>query len=133
MGWAEDKIEQIAATVALENQMTRAELAQAFAETQRGQRVDGARPRPIVPNAVNYSSGRRLAGWSVRANGGDVTLTLYDGNDTSGDVIGTTVLTAGESQTVTLPAAGVSFVSALYVEKTGAGTAVGALWITAVE
>lgn len=133
MGWVEDKIEHLAGTVALESERTRLELAEAFAQTQRGLRVDGALSRPIVPNAVNYGSGRRLVGWSLRATGGDVVVTLHDGHDASGDVIGTVCLADGQSETVTVMPAGVSFVEALYVETAGAGAPVGALWIGAVD
>jgi hypothetical protein len=135
VGWVEDKIEHLAATVALEGERTRAELATAFAQTQRGLRVDGALARPIVPNAVNYNSGRRLVGWSLRASAGDVVINLRDGHDAGGDVIGSIALAAGQSQTKTLMPAGVAFVEGLYVEATGAGAAavVGALWIGAVD
>lgn len=133
MGWVEDKIEHIAAAVSLEAERTRLEVAQAFAQTQRGLRIDGALARPIIPNAMNYLGGRRLVGWSVRAAGGDVTITLRDGHDASGEVIGTIALVAGQSETVTVMPAGVSFAEGLYVASTGAGAPVGALWIGAVD
>jgi len=137
VGWLEeklaDKVEHLATTVALEGQATRAELAQAFAQTVRGLRVDGALARPIVPNAMNYNAGRRLVGWSVRAEGGDVALTLRDGHDVSGDVIAVVSLTTGQERTHTIMPAGISFVEGLYVQATGSGTPVGALWISAVD
>jgi hypothetical protein len=74
VGWIDDKIEakieELAAGVASEGQRTRLELASALAESVRGQRIDGALPRPVRANASNYSAGGRLVGWSIRATGG---------------------------------------------------------------
>lgn len=134
MGWVEDTLERLASTVALEGEKTRLEMAAGLAETQRGLRIDGARARQVVPNAVNDVAGGRLVGWSVRAVGGDVTLTFHDGHDAGGDVIAATAdLAAGASETHTAMPAGVSYVEALYIEVTGTGTVTGAVWIGAVD
>lgn len=138
MSWVEDKIEEklghLATAVAEDGQKTRLAFAQAMAETVRGLRVAGSLPRPIVGNAVNYSAAGRLVGWSVRAQGGEVVLNLYDGiaPDPS-RYLGAIDLASGASQTVSMMPAGVSFVDSLYVESTGAGTPVGAVWIGAVD
>lgn len=136
MGWIETKIEEkfaeLAGAVALEGERTRDEMAAGLAQTIRGQRITGARPRQLSPNAANATIGGRLVGWSVRATGGTVALTLHDGHDAAGDVIGVTPLLAdGQAVTHTTMPAGVSFAEALYVEVTGTGTAVGALWFAA--
>lgn len=132
MGWLDEKIEgklaDLGAAVAVEGEKTRAGFAQAMAETIRGQRIKGARPRQITLNAANATSGGELAGWSVRAVGGPLTLTFRDG-DAGGDVIAApATLADGQATTQPLTAAGISFVQNLYVEATGTGTAVGALW-----
>lgn len=133
MGWMERKLDEIASSVSLQGERTRLAFASGMAETLKGLRIKGARPRPIIPNAVNQASGGRLVGWSVRASGGDVTLTFRDGADVSGDPIGTAAITNGTSSTHPLMPAGISFVSSLFVEVTGAGTPVGAVWIGAVD
>lgn len=135
MGWLEDKIEaklaEVGAAVALEGDKTRAGIADAFADTIKGQRIKGARPRPISLNAANATSGGQLVGWSVRAVGGPLTLTFRDG-DAGGDVIAApSTLADGQTTTHPLTAAGISFVQNLYVEATGTGAAVGALWFAA--
>jgi hypothetical protein len=127
VGWLDEKIEgklaDLGAAVAAEGEKTRAGFAQAMAETIRGERIKGARPRQITLNATNAT-----AGWSVRAVGGTLTLTFRDG-DAGGDVIAApAALTDGQTTTHPLTAAGISFVQGLYVEATGTGTAVGALW-----
>jgi hypothetical protein len=138
VGWFEDKIEEklgdLAATVSLEGDKTRTEMAAALGQSIRGLRINGARPRPISPNAANVSAGGRLVGWSVRASGGTVALTFHDGNDATGDVIGATALLAdGASETHSVMPAGIAFVQSLYVEVTGTGVPVGALWFGAVD
>lgn len=135
MGWVEDKLEHLSSVVALEGERTRIEMAAGLADTLRGLRIDGARYRPIVPNAVNDNAGGRLVGWSLRADGGDVTVTLHDGYSADADTVATVALAAGQSDTVTVMPAGVSYVDALYAEvtSTGAGVVAGALWIGAVD
>jgi hypothetical protein len=131
VGFIEEKLHHVAATVALEGERTRAALSVGLEETQRGLRVDGAGYKPVAENRVNYSGSRRLLGWSLRAATADVLVTLHDGRDTSGDVIAAfTVQSAGAGSTVPLPHGGVTFVEGLYVETTttGGGTLTGAFW-----
>jgi hypothetical protein len=138
VGWIETKIEEklgdLAGAVADEGLKTRTELSGALAQTIRGQRINGARPRAITPNAANATYGGRLVGWSLRAAGGNVALTFRDGRDATGDVIAATAdLATGQAETHTVMSAGVSFTESLYVEATGTGTPVGALWFAAVD
>lgn len=129
----DEKIEQLASTVALEAALTRSELGVTFAQTLRGARLDGALPRPIRANNVNYGAGGRLVGWSLRAVGGDVTLTLHDGQNADADPIATVVIPAGTSSNIGAPGSGVGFVDALYAEVVTTGSVTGALWIGAVD
>jgi hypothetical protein len=90
-------------------------------------------PRQISPNATNATAGGR-AGRLVGARGRrhrDAHLPRR--HDASGDVIAApAALADGQATTHPLPA-GISFVQGLYVEATGTGTAVGALWFAAVD
>lgn len=135
MGWIEDKLEKVAAAVAAEGERTRLEIAAGLAETLRGLRIDGARYRPIIPNAVNDNAAGRLVGWSLRADDGPVVVTLHDGLSADADPIATIALAADTSDTATIMPAGVSYVDGLYAEVTTAngGTVAGALWIGAVD
>lgn len=134
MGWVEEKIEHLASTVALEGERTRLELSAGLAESVRGLRIDGALPRPARVNAMQYSSGGRLVGWSLIATGGPVRVFLRDGNDSSGDVVAVIDLLDGENQTQWVGPGGISFVDGLYADApitTGALT--GSVWIGAVD
>lgn len=134
MGFIEEKLAHLAQVTALEAELTRSELAQQFTSTVRGLRIDGALPRQFRPGAVNYSSGGRLVGWSLRAVTADVIVTFHDGQDAFADVLGTTVIKAGTSETVCAPGAGVSFAEALFAEvSTAGGAIVGAVWIGAAD
>jgi hypothetical protein len=137
VGWIETKIEEkladLAVTVVSEGDRTRTEMAAALTQSIRGQRIDGARPRSISPNAVNVSAGGRLVGWSLQATGGPVRVLLHDSPDASGDVIAIVDLLDQENQTQWLGPSGVAFVDALYAECTGAGTPVGSTYIGAVD
>lgn len=126
-------IERLTSTIVQEAEKTRDTLAAGFRDSVRGQRLTGALPRPIYPNAVNYSGAGRLVGWSIRAEGGEVVLNLYDGPAADpARYIGAVDLASGASQTIAIDH-GVSIVDQLYVESTGDGTPVGALWIGAVD
>lgn len=129
----DEKIEHLAATVALEAALTRTELGAAFAQTLRGSRIDGALPRPLRANAINYGANGRLVGWSLRAVGADATITLHDGQSPDADPIATVVIPSGTSSTVGAPGSGIGFVDALYAEVATTGSVVGALWIGAVD
>jgi len=133
VGLGEHLVEKLTSTIVQEAEKTRDALSAGFRASVRGQRVQGALSRPVYPNAVNYSGAGRLVGWSIRATGGEVVLNLYDGPAADPDrYIGAVDLAAGTSQTIAIPH-GVSIVEQLFVESTGAGTPVGALWIGAVD
>lgn len=129
----EKKVEDLAAAVVVQGEQTRAELVSGLAETKRGLRIDGAASKPFRANNVNYHTGRRLVGWSLRAAGGAVVVTFRDGLTADAEPIGAVCLADGQSETVTAMPAGVTFVDALYAEVTGAGTVVGAVWLGAVD
>jgi hypothetical protein len=125
----EDKLQHLAATVALEGDRQRSAMAAGLQETIRGLRVDGARNRPVVPNQVNHNGSGRLFGWSLRATGSDATVTLHDGRDANADIVATfTVQVAGPGSTVSLPGGGVGITEALFVEVSG-GAITGAVWL----
>jgi hypothetical protein len=126
----EDKLEHLAATFVLEGERTRASLENAYAQTLRGTRIDGALARPFRPNAENYSGAGRLVGWSLRAVTADVTITFRDGRSVDADPIATVVIPVGKSDNNSMPGAGVAFVDTLYADVTTAGgTVVGATWL----
>lgn len=131
MGFIEDKLHHVAATVALEGERTRAAVSAGLEETQRGLRIDGAGYKPVAENRVNYNGARRLVGWSLRAVTADVVVNIRDGLNISGDPLASfTVTSAGAGSTVSLPTGGVAFTDGLFVETTtsGGGSLVGALW-----
>lgn len=138
MSWLEEKLEgtlgRLISTVENEGTRTRAALSAALEATERGLRLQGALPRPITPNAVNYAGAGRLVGWSIRAAGGEVVLDFYDGPGADpARYVGSLDLAAGTSQTVPMMPGGVSITEQLYVAASGAGTPAGALWIGAVD
>jgi hypothetical protein len=133
VSWAEKKLAEIGAAVADEGDRTRMEMAAALAQTVRGLRINGARPRPITPNAVNVGAGGRLVGWSLLATGGPVRILLHDGGAASADLIAVIDLADQENQSQWMGPGGIAFAEALYVECTGAGTLTGALHIGAVD
>lgn len=132
----DEKIEHLASTVVLESQLTRDQLGATFAQTLRGNRLDGALSRPLRVNAINYGANGRLVGWSLRAVAADVTVTLHDGQSTDADTIATVFIPSGTSSNVGTPGSGIGFVDALYAEVTlsvATGSVVGALWFGAVD
>lgn len=132
MGYVDSQLEKLTTTFVQEQEKTRIALAEAFHGSLRGQRLTGALPRPVQANAANYTAAGRLVGWSIRANAGELVLNLYDGPAADpARFIGAIDLPAGTSQTVWMGPGGVSLTEGLYVESTGAGTPVGAVWIGA--
>jgi hypothetical protein len=118
VGLLEKKLDELAASVVTQADLTRARVEASTAETLRGVRLDGALSRPIRINAEVFSNAGRLVGWSLRVANSDVTITFHDGHSADGDPIATTVIKAGASDTVGLPGAGVAFVDALWAEVT---------------
>lgn len=132
MGLIDDQVQKFAAVVTAESERTRDLMADHVGQSIRGLAVAGALPRTIAPNAVNYSAGRRLVGWSVRAKGGALVLNLRDGFDASGEWLATIQLDDGRAQTIHLMPGGVAFVAGLYIEQeSGPGAPVGAVWTDA--
>ena len=101
-----------------------------FAGTQR---IDAARYLPAGGRALATNGRARLVGWSVRARGGPVSVVLRDGVDAGGEVVAVIDVPADQSQTVPLPGAGVACPNGLFIERTGAGTLEGAVWLGAVD
>ena len=140
MGWVEDKLEHVAATVALEGARTRSEVAAGLAETQRGQRVDGAASRPLpVAGGLVYGGTRRLVGWSAREAAGTnpVSVDLYDGADAGAvdpaRLVATFSLAAGASINHHAMPAGIAFVDGLFAVVTGTGVLRGAVHTGAAD
>jgi hypothetical protein len=140
VGWGEDKIEHIAAAVALEGDRTRSAFAAGLAETQRSMRVDGAAYRPLpAAGGLVYGGSRRLVGWSVRETGGanPVSVDLYDGVDAGAvdptRLVATFTVAAGGSLSHHAMPAGVAFVDGLFAVVSGTGLLRGALHIGAVD
>lgn len=113
----------------------RADFSAGLAETRNAVRITGARNYPLVNGGGLVSTGRggRLVGWSVRESSGSnpATVTVYDGRDTSGDVLATFTLPAGASSNAALPAPGVSYADGLFVAT--AGAVVGSVYFGAVD
>jgi hypothetical protein len=127
-------IEKLTGTVVEESAKIRVALEEGFRGSLRGTRLTGALPRPVQANAANYVAPGRLVGWSIRATVGEVVLNLYDGPAADpARFLAAVDLPVGGSQSVWLGPGGVSFVDGVYVEVTGGGTPVGALWIGAVD
>ena len=116
----------------MELERIRSELQAGLSQFHNGNRVTGARYLPANRPLVSGGNGR-LVGWSVRAAGGPVSLTLRDGRDGAGDVVAVLELAAGEDSTETLPGGGVSFGEALSAEVTGGGALQGAFYVGAVD
>lgn len=140
MGWVENKLQEIAATVALENELTRTALSAGLAETQRGMRIDGAAYRPLPPaGGLVYGGTRRLVGWAARETGGvnSVSVDLYDGGNAGavdpGRLVASFTVPAGGSVGFNAMPAGVSFGEGLFAVVTGTGSLQGALHIGAVD
>lgn len=118
--------------VPMELERIRAELQAGLAQTHNGRTITGARYLPAGGRERAWGGPGRLVGWSVRAAGGAVGLTLRDGFHDNADVVAVIDVPAGESRTVHL-GSGVSFGEGLKLERTGAGTAEGAVFIGAVD
>ena len=123
------------AAIPLELERLVASVQAGLAESHNGNRVDAARyvAGSRLNNAVANSGACRVVGWSVRAVGGVVALTLRDGRDASADPVGVVDLAAGASETVWLGSNGISVGEALYVQRTGAGTVEGSIYLGAVD
>jgi hypothetical protein len=140
VGFLENKVEQLAAAVALEAERTRLDVAAGLAQTQRSLRIDGAAPRPLpVAGGVVYGGARRLVGWSARETGGTnpVSVDLYDGGDTGAvdpsRLVATFTVPAGGAVAHTAMPAGISFGEGLFAVVSGTGVLRGVALIGAVD
>lgn len=129
MGYVENQVDKLADAFVRESEKTRLALEEGFRGSLRGQRLTGALPRPVQGNAVTYSAGGRLLGWSVLATGGPVRFVLHDGIDTTGDVLAIIDLVDSENETVWFGPGGVSFSVGLYLEQIGTGVPTGTMFI----
>lgn len=127
---AEKHIEHLVAALALEGDKLRSEWQAGMTQFANGLKVAGARPLPIQRN-LGWGGPGRLVGWSVKATGGPVTLLMRDSHAAAdGDIIAVIDLVDTENETIWLGESGVSFGEALYLERTGAGTLIGSVWIS---
>jgi hypothetical protein len=118
--------------IPMELQRITSELQAGMAEFHNGTRLTAAR-YVDVGRRLAWGGAGRLVGWSVRAEGGAVTLTLRNGRDDSGEIMAVVQLDAANPATVWLGPGGVAFGEALYLDVTGPGQLVGAVWIGAVD
>lgn len=118
---------------ALQGDRIRDEIRAGLQETSNALRLRGARNRPLYPDALVWGGPGRLVGWSIRATGGAVSVTLHDGRDTAGEVLAVIDVPAGESTQGALPGGGVSITEALYADVSGAGAVQGSIYLGAVD
>lgn len=121
-----------ALTASAELERIRSVLESAVAASDRGNRLQGSRALPVqAGRALLWGGSGRLMGWSLRAAGGAVTLTLRDGRDDTADPVAVINIAADATSNHQVPAA--SFNDALWLQRSGAGTLEGAVWIGAVD
>lgn len=132
MGILGDKIDEKVTNALLASERHMAEIAVGLAAFQNGHRITAARSLPVNVARAWGGSGR-VVGWSVKATGGPVTVYLRDSRDVEGQVLAVIDLTDGQHETVSLAPGGVSFGEGLFLDKTGAGTLAGAVWLGAVD
>jgi len=122
------------ARVALELERTRDALAVGLQAFHNGQRLQGARATDVGPGGRRGTTGSgRLVGWSLRAVGGALAVTLRDSRDDSGEVLATINLAADATHTVWLGPGGISFSEGVRIVQSGAGTLEGAIYTGAVD
>jgi len=125
-----DKISERIADALLEVEKHTAEVAVGLAKWRNGQMLTGARALNAADHARRWGGSGRLLGWSVKATGGAVQTLIRDGRASGdGDIIAIIDLVDGESETIPLGPDGISFGEGLYLDKTGAGSLIGAVWI----
>lgn len=134
MGYVEKHLEHLAATFALEQQLTRSSLEALFQQSIRGNRITGAAYRPLLAG-VTYAGSGRLLGVSARETSGQaLSVDLYDAGGAgsaseAARLVATFELPAGGSVLLSLPGDGVAIVDGLYAVLTGSGAVLGALWV----
>lgn len=130
-----DEVAEAIGRIPLELDRVRSELSTGLAQFHNSQRLTGARYVPVGAGGRTLASAGagRLVGWSVRAIGGAVSVTLRDARADDGEVLAVLELAAGASQTDWFGPGGISFVEGLRVTATGAGALEGAVWLGAVD
>ncbi len=133
-GWVERIANRLGELMALQEERVRSQIAAGLVETRNALRLQGARSEPLNGSRLLWGGSGRLVGWSLRATGGAVAVTLHDGRpETLGDVLAVIDLAAGQSATVGLPGSGVSVTEACSAVVTGAGTVSGAVFLGAKD
>lgn len=132
MGAVRENLEALMAGTSMRVEQMHAELQAGLAQFQAGLRIDGDRYVPASRGMLSNGSAR-LVGWSLRATGGAVQVTLHNGTDASGDVVAVLDLGTDSSSTQQLGRAGVSCPAGVFIAKTGAGQLVGAVHLGAVD
>jgi len=134
----DDKIAAAIASIPLELEKIKDELAVGMREFHNGIALQGARYVTVGANggrSLACASSGRLVGWSLRAITGAVTVTLSDSRDSTGEIFATIELAAGASDTRWFGPGGISFGDGLYVlvSTTTGGVVQGAVWLGAVD
>lgn len=129
------EIAQMIARQGLELEHLRTDLSAGLQSFKDGIRLRGARPVDVGPTGTKAASRGtgRLVGWSLRAVGGALTVTLRDDRGEGGDTLATIALAADASESVWLGPGGVSYGEGVNVVVAGAGTLEGAVWLGAVD
>lgn len=136
MGAVRKNLEAAVAGTQMAVEQMHSELQAGLTQFIGGQVVDGARYVDVSSRDVAQNGRSRLVGWSLRAKGGAVAVTLRHGTNSSGDIVAVIDLdpAAGRvSQTHSLTGPGVSCPNGLFVERSGAGTIEGAVHLGAVD
>ncbi len=139
MSW-QDELRDAIAAIPLALEQVRSELSAGLGEYHNGLRLQGARAVTVGAGGRDLASAGsgRLVGWSLRATGGEVVVTLRDGRDDSGDPLAVLELDGAAlgpacCSTQWIGPGGVSFVEGLYLDAAGAGTLTGSVWLGAVD
>lgn len=139
---AQHVIDRIAEHVVNEGALVRSELRAGLVETRNAVRLQGSRAIPVLPTTGLQlsTSGGRLMGWTLRnsATGGQLTVDLRDGRDSSGELLATVSLGSASAWQNSPPMwfgpGGISFQEALYLDLTivsGSPTLAGAVYVGA--
>jgi hypothetical protein len=121
------------AAIPLEIDRIRSTFEAGLAQFTGTSRLDAARYLPAGGRALAWDGRGRLVGWSLQAVDGPVTLIVRDGRDEHGEPVAVVDLADAQTATVWLGPGGVSCPNGLYLDRTGAGTLAGAVWLGAVD
>lgn len=125
-----DKLNEKIADALLEVEKQTAAVAVGLAQWQNGMRLTGSRSLQLTGGSQRLWGGSgRLVGWSLFAKGGSCEVVIRDSRVAdAGDVLAAFTLVDGEDAQHWMGPTGVSFGEGLYIEETGAGVLVGAIW-----